>query len=489
MVVAGCAPRLYETAFAEMMRAAGLNPGLLERVNLRGECAWVHQDDSRAATAQAQELVGMGVANVRLKQPQQPAIQSLAQRVLVIGGGLAGMTAALSLAEMEYPVDLVEQSGELGGQLRELRYTPAGDDPAEFLHSLVERVENCARLHVYREAQVQEVSGWVGQYQTLIALFNGGQVPLEHGAIIVATGGHEVEPTEYLYGQDPRVLTQSELGERLAGGGEVPSNVVMIQCVGSREPQRPYCSRICCTKAVVNALKIKEQNPEANVFILYREMRTYGFREDYYQEARDQGVIFLRYELPDKPQVSVDGEGVTICLRDPVMGEQVVLRAGMLVLSTGIDPSDNQTLADMLAVPLDENGFFQEEYPKTRPLDFARRGIFLCGLAHSPRFADETILQAQGAAMRAAALLAPKQLQAPTFTVQVNPRLCSACGQCVEVCPYNARVLEPGAAYAEVLEVLCQGCGACVAACPNKACQQKGLKVPQMYGMLDAVMQ
>ncbi|RLC90847.1 MAG: heterodisulfide reductase [Chloroflexi bacterium] len=489
VVVAGCASRLYETAFAEMMRAAGLNPGLLERVNLRGECARVHQNDRNAATAKAQELVGMGVANVRLKQPHQPAIQSLAQRVLVIGGGLAGMTAALSLAEMGYPVDLVERSGELGGQLRELRYTPAGDDPAEFLHSLLERVENCARLHVYREAQVQEVSGWVGQYQTLIALSNGGQVPLEHGAIIVATGGHEVEPTEYLYGQDPRVITQRELEKRLAEGGRVPSNVVMIQCVGSREPQRPYCSRICCTKAVVNALKIKEQNPEVNVFVLYREMRTYGFREDYYREARERGVIFLRYELPDKPQVSADKEELTIRLRDPIMGEQVVIRAGMLVLSTGIDPNDNRELAEVLDVPLDENGFFQEEYPKMRPLDFTRRGIFLCGLAHSPRFADETILQAQGAAMRAASLLAQKQLQAPPFTVQVNPRLCSACGQCVETCPYNACVLEPGAAYAEVIEVLCQGCGACVAACPNKAIQQKGLKVPQMYGMLDAVTQ
>jgi heterodisulfide reductase subunit A len=316
---------------------------------------------------------------------------------------------------------------------------------------------------------------------------DGEREVLKHGAIIVATGGHEVTPTEYLYGQDPRVVTQRELEQKLAGGEAVPSNVVMIQCVGSREPERPYCSRVCCTKAVANALKIKEQNPEANVFVLYREMRTYGFREDYYWEARSQGVVFLRYELPDRPQVSVEGDGLAIRLKEPITGEEVVINAEMLVLSTGIDPNDNQALADVLGVSLDKNGFFQEEYPKMRPLDFDRRGVFLCGLAHSPCTADETIVQAQGAAMRAATVLAKQKLAGLPTVVSVNIKRCSACGLCVEVCPFGARVLEPGAPYAEVIGALCQGCGTCVVACPNKACQQKGIEVEQVYGMLDAV--
>jgi len=504
VVVAGCAARLYQSAFEGMMREAGLNPGLLERVNLRGECAWVHpplpgEGSGGVATAKARELVEMAIASVRLNQPLQPVVEGISQRALVIGGGLAGMTAALSLAEMGHEVDLVEQSGELGGQLRELRYTLEGDDPAAFLCSLVERVEGNGRIHIYRQAQVEAISGWTGQYQTTVTLSDEKRETLKHGAVIVATGGHEVAPTEYLYGQDPRVVTQRKLESLLAGIQEQGSeenpqsairnlkSIVMIQCVGSREPGRPYCSRVCCSKAVANALKIKEHNLEANVFVLYREMRTCGFREDYYREARDRGVVFLRYELSDKPQVSADEEGLTIQLKEPITGEEVVIRAGMLILSTGIEPNDNRALADVLGVSLDVNGFFQEEYPKMRPLDFARRGIFMCGLAHSPRFADETIVQAQGAAMRAEALLAQKRLEAPTFAVQVNTRLCSACGLCVEVCPYGARVLEPGAHYAEVIEVLCQGCGACVVACPNKATQQKGIVMPQVYRVLDAV--
>jgi len=491
VVVAGCAPRLYEAAFERMMRDAGLIPDLLERVNLRGECAWVHSGNGKVAVDKARELVEMAVAGARLRKSplhsQETQVWEVSQRALVIGGGLAGLTAALSLAEMGHEVDLVERSDDLGGQFRELRYTLEESDAAAALRALIERVEDNERVHMYKGAQVEAVSGCGGQYQTTVALSDGEKKTLEHGAIIVAAGGREVTPTEYLYGEDSRVVTQRELEKKLAGGEDAPSSVVMIQCVGSREPERPYCSRVCCSKAVANALKIKEQNPAANVFVLYREMRTYGFREDYYREARSQGVAFLRYELPDKPEVSAGEDGLTVRLREPITGEEVVIRAEMLALSTGVEPNDHRALADVLGVPLDKNGFFQEEYPKMRPLDFTRRGIFMCGLAHSPRFADETIVQAQGAAMRAAALLAQERLEAPATVAQVNTRLCSACGLCVEVCPYDARVLEPGAHYAEVIEALCQGCGTCVAACPNKASSQTRLEVDQVYGMLDAV--
>jgi heterodisulfide reductase subunit A-like polyferredoxin len=414
------------------------------------------------------------------------------------------MTAALTLAEMGYEVDLVEQSAELGGELRNLRYSWTGEDPDAFLSGLIKDVEGSDLIHLHREAEVEGVGGWVGQYQTSLALADGGRASFDHGAIIIATGGHEVTPMEYLYGQDRRVLTQRELermldtgrdvvaGQEASQSGPVPDaglrgDVVMIQCVGSREPERPYCSRVCCTKAVTNALRIRERYPEARVYVLYREMRTHGFREDIYREARQKGVAFLRYELPDKPRVTADDEGLTIELREPVTDEIVELQAGTLVLSTGIEPNDVTGLADRLEIPLDKNGFFQEEYPKMRPLDFTKRGVFMCGLAHSPRFSDEAIVQAQGAAMRAVATLEQQTLEAPVPAVQVNERLCTACGQCVEVCPYGARVLELGAHAAEVIEVLCQGCGACIVACPNKATRRQGVEVPSVYRMLESV--
>jgi len=488
VLIAGCPAREYQSTFEGMMRDVGLNPALLERVNLRGEIAWVHQGNGKDANAKAKQLLRMAAAGIRVDQAVHFEDRELSQRALVIGGGLAGMTAALNLAEMGHEVDLVERSSELGGQLRELHTMPTGEDPDAFTTSLIDQVEGHEHIHVYREAEIVDVTGWVGQYQTTVDPGDGGDTEvLTHGAVIIATGGQEVTPSEYLYGEDPHVVTQRELEKKLDAEEDLPSDLVMIQCVGSREPDRPYCSRICCTKAVTNALRIKEQSPDTRVYVLYREMRTYGFREDYYEEARKKGVTFLRYELPDKPEVTADDGGLRIRLREPVTGENVELRSGMLVLSTGIDPNDVEGLARMLDVPLDKNGFFQEEYPKMRPLDFTRRGIFMCGLAHSPRFADETIVQAQGAAMRAAALLKQQTLEAPVPPVQVNERLCTACGQCVEICPYDARVLEPGAHTAEVIEVLCQGCGACIVACPNKATRRQGATVPSVYRMLDAV--
>lgn len=492
VVIAGCPARKYESAFESMMRGAGLNPGLLGRVNLLGEVAWVHRGNGKDVEPEpnlvkAKELLAMEVAGVRVGQAVRSDEQELSQRVLVVGGGLAGLTAARSLAEMGYEVDLVEKTDELGGQLRDLRYTLTGEDPAEHLRVLITDVEENNLIHVHRQTELEDVAGWVGQYETTLALGDGERESVTHGAVVVATGGQEVTPSEYLYGQDSRVVTQRELETMLDEGADPSSDVVMIQCVGSREPERPYCSRVCCTKAVTNALRIKERRPEARVFVLYRELRTHGFREDIYREARQKGVAFLRYALPDKPQVSAAEDGLTIRLQEPLTGESVEVEADTLVLSTGIEPRDATKLADRLGIPLDKNGFFQEEYPKMRPLDFTKRGIFMCGLAHSPCFSDETILQAEGAAMRVAALLEQQILEPPVPAVQVSERLCTACGQCVEVCPYDARVLEPGAHTAEVIEVLCQGCGACIVACPNKATRRQGVEVPSVYRMLESM--
>jgi len=510
VVLAGCTARLYQEALDGMMIAAGLHPGLLERVNLRGEVARVHAWPAAQGRpdllGKAGELVEMGVAGARLLRPVYPAPEPLSQRVLVIGGGLAGLTAALTLAQLGHEVDVVERSAGLGGQLRELRYLLEDgelDAPQLFLRDLIERVEGQERIHIYKGAQIGAVSGRVGQFSTRVVLDDGQSLALKHGAIIVATGGREAVPTEYLYGLDPRVMTQRQLQAELASfqRGEVAceelssdsplySNlrtVVMIQCVGSREPGRPYCSRVCCSRAVANALRLKEVFPQLNVFVLYREMRTYGFREDFYRQARSKGVAFLRYELPHKPQVAAGEDGLTVRLRELLTGEELVIRADLLVLSTGIEPNDNGALAELLGIPLDANGFFREEYPKMRPLDLSRRGIFMCGLARAPCSVDEAIVQAQGAAMRAAALLAQEELRAPRTVVQVNQRLCSACGLCVEACPYGARVLEPGAPSATVIEVLCQGCGVCAMVCPNKATQQVGFTPRRVYEMLDVV--
>ncbi len=486
VVLAGYTDIRRTEAYHEMMAQAGLNPNLLELVNLRGEVAGAHARNGKVATEKARELVAMAVAGAVRREPFRPSAEPLSRRVLVVGGGLAGMTAALTLADLGYSADLVERTDALGGQLRDLHLVLGGGDPQAALASLLERLGREPRVRVLLRTEVRAVSGRLGQFRARLVGPEGEQEET-YGAVIVATGGREVVPTEYLYGQDPRVVTQRELEKMLAEGKEVPSDVVMIQCVGSREPERPYCSRICCTKAVVNALAIKERNPSARVTVLYREMRTYGFREDAYRLAREKGVVFLRYELPDKPQVTAGPEGLTVRLVEPIAGQEVVLPAGLLVLSTGIEPNDSRALAEALGVPVDAYGFFREEHPKMRPLDFTRRGIFVCGLAHSPRAVDETVLMARGAAMRAAALLARGQVEVVRTVARVNTRICSACGLCVEACPYEARVLEPGGPYAEVIEFLCQGCGVCAMVCPNKATQQVGYAVRRVYEMVDAV--
>ena len=324
-----------------------------------------------------------------------------------------------------------------------------------------------------------------------MALPDGSDQVLEHGAIIVATGAQPAFTTEYLYGQHDCVPTQKELEAQISNLQPPTSNlqsVVMIQCVGSRDESRPYCSRVCCSHAIKNALKLKELNPETRVYILYREIRTYGFHELYYQEARDKGVVFIRYELPDKPRVEAVGDGLRVSLREPILGQEITLDADLLVLSTGIAPNENTALSEVLGVPLDQDGFFQEAHPKMRPLDFFKDGIFLCGLAHSPRFIDETICQAKGAAVRAAALLSLPRLESKDTLVQVNARLCSFCGLCVEACPYEARYLDYDERVAKVIEVLCKGCGVCAMVCPNKATAQVAFEPKQMLMAVDALM-
>jgi heterodisulfide reductase subunit A len=415
------------------------------------------------------------------------------------------MTAALSIAEQGYDVHLVEREEQLGGNLRHI-YTQMPNlksqisnlksqvsnelDPQKLLAGLIDRVSQNPRIHVYLGTEIEDVKGYVGQYTTMLRLKEGHREEVGHGAVVVATGAHEIVPKEYLYDQSPNVVTQRELEERLRNlQSPIPNNIVMIQCVGSRDDEHPYCSRICCTQAIKNALEIKKRSPQTQVVVLYRDIRSYGFRELAYRQAREAGVLFLEYSEKQKPVVQ-DARGkmqVEVVVQPE--GTKVTLDADLVVLAAGIEPNkDNDVLAKMLKVPLSEDGFFLEAHAKLRPLDFAADGVYLAGLAHSPRFIEETIAQANGAAVRAVTLLSRKQLQSAAIIAAVNERLCSGCGICVDVCPYSARVLDEEKGIARVLEVLCQGCGACVAACPNGASYQRGFEFQQIFGMIDAAL-
>ncbi len=491
VVVASCTPRTHEPLFQDTIRAAGLNRYLFELANLREQDSWVHRGSPEIATRKAKQLVAMAVGKARRLKPLQRGTFDVEASALVIGGGLAGMTAALSISGQGFPVTLVEKEACLGGHLRHIRTGLDGSDPQALLNELITCISADPRITVLLETQVVEVRGYVGQYRTVVEDRQTVRREISHGAIVVATGGQEIQPTDYGYGSLSNVLTQREFETHLAVTNRqdpqgLPKSVVMIQCVGSRDEQHPYCSRVCCTQALKNALALKALDPCTQVTILYRDLRTYGFRERLYTQARQQGVLFLQYDPQEKPVVLHRPDGLEVDVIVQPEGHAITLPADVVVLSAGIEPEPgNEALSQLLKLPLTAEGFFLEAHVKLRPVDFAADGVFLCGLAHSPRAIDETIAQAQAASIRAVALLSKPQLTATPIIASVNPRLCSACGVCVEICPYGARRLEPGAPYAKVIDVLCQGCGACIVACPNKASQQRGFEFLQIAAMID----
>ena len=490
VIVASCTPRTHEPLFQDTLRGAGLNPHLFEMANIREHDSWVHKQVPESATEKAKQLVAMAVAKGRKLRAITRNKFEVNHNALVIGGGLAGMTSALSIAKQGFSVFVVEREHELGGNLRHIHTgTFERDDPQKLLRETIDAVRSEPRINLMTGAEVTRVGGYTGQFTSSVHLSDGSTAELTHGAIVVATGAHGMTPDEYQYGKHPNIITQKELEERLVNRqSEIvnPKSVVMIQCVGSRDEKHPYCSRVCCTQALKNSLEIKKQSPETQVIVLYRDLRSYGFREHLYRDARKVGVIFLEYSELNKPKVSIENDQLKINVAVQPENQAITFEPDWLVLSAGIEPEpSNSTLAQLLKVPLNADGFFLEAHVKLRPVDFAAEGIFLAGLAHSPRAIEETIAQAQAAAVRAVALLARSKLESTPIVASVNPKLCAACGQCVEICPYGARRLEPGMDHAEVIEVLCQGCGACVAACPNKASQQKGFTLDEIFGMLD----
>jgi heterodisulfide reductase subunit A len=491
IVIAGCSHREIRGAMEEMAKGMGFNPSLIEYANIREQCAFVHLDYPKLATEKAMALIRVAAEKAKRLQPIRKGKQKIDKKGLVVGGGLAGMTASLHLAEQGYEVYLIEKEKELGGNLRESFYTLKGSNPQDLLGKLIKRVESNKSIHLYSEAEVLGFEKKNGHYQTKIRHQNEEKI-LDHGALILATGGKEIVSKEYLYGKDSRVITQRQL-ERMIHlndkGLKDLHSVVMVQCAGSRDEEHPYCSRICCGHAVKNALKLKGKNPGMNVYVLYRDVRTYGFYETYYHEARERGVIFIRYDLENKPKVSLQGGSLQVSLLDPAMNGPITLPADRVVLSTGIEPNDHQELARIFGVDLNPDGFFMEANPKSAPLDSVDRGKFFCGLCHSPNFIEDAISQGNAAAARAGALLSKEAVEEKAYLAYVIKRLCCGCGLCVTVCPYGARVLNEEEGKAEVIGSLCQGCGSCVIACRNAASQQRNFEKELNLAALDAVIE
>ncbi len=489
IVIAGCSHREIRGAMEEMAKGIGFNPYLIEYANIREQCAFVHLDHPRLATEKAMALIRMAVERAKRSQPIRKGKQKTDKKGLVVGGGLAGITASLQLAQQGVEVYLIEKEKELGGNLRSSFYTLRGSNPQDLLNKLIHQVGTHHAIHLYVEAEVLGFEKKNGHYRTKIRHQNEEKI-LDHGALILATGGKEVAPKGYLYGEDSRVMTQRQLEKMIHSDDPVLKrvhSVVMIQCVGSRDEEHPYCSRICCGHAVKNTLKLKEKDPDAKIYVLYRNVRTYGFYETYYHEARKMGVIFIRYDLDHKPKVTLQNGNLQVSLFDPAMNGPVTLPADCLVLSTGIEPNDHQELAMVFDVDLNPDGFFLEANPKSAPLDSVDRGKFLCGLCHSPNFIEDAISQGNAAAARAGALLAKGAVEEKAYLAYVIKRLCCGCGLCVSVCPYGARTLDEEEGKAEVTGWLCQGCGSCVIACRNAASQQRNFEKDLNLAALDAV--
>jgi heterodisulfide reductase subunit A len=493
VVIAACAPYSYEVLFRRTLAESGISGSFLEMVDLREELLWVHGQECAGNTTKAKGMLGAAVAKVNTHTLPATRWEKVLPEALVIGGGLGGMTVAGGLAERGVTVHLVEQAAELGGNAREIPYLKDAKDPQGHLRTLVDRVQASDRIKIHLNAEVSGSSGYVGNFSSLIARSDGSGEPVQvsHAVTIVATGAQPCMPEEYGYGQSPRVLTQRELAQKLAGG-EVEHrwirSVVMIQCVGSRDEKHPYCSRICCTQAMTNALKIKGQNPDASIYILNRDIMTYGLTEESYTLARDQGVIFLRYESEQKPQVRLSGDELEVEVVDPILGSSLVLKPDLLVLSSGIVPGQSNRLARTLDIDLDPDGFFAEADSKFRPVDVQRDGIYVCGLAHSPRSMEETIAQAEAVTQRALSVLTRGRLVSRRIVAEVNERRCSACELCIAACVYDARVRDVDRNIVAVRDIVCQGCGACAMVCPNDAVKLRGLQDKQVMEMIDAVL-
>ncbi len=483
VVIAACTPRTHEGLFQQTLINAGLNKYLFEMANIRNQDSWVHSGDPDQATIKAKDLVRMAVAKVRLSSPLEQSCLGVNRAALVIGGGLAGLTSALTLAHQGYPVHLIERSDVLGGNARLLNTTWQGEPVGEQLDQLLNDINNEERVHVHLSSTIKHVEGFVGNFKTEISDGNCSEV-IEHGVAILATGAKESHPAEYLYGEHPGVVTNLEMDALIRTNDHKlrnAENIVFIQCVGSRDSSHPYCSKVCCTHTIKNALALLELNPEARIFVLYRDIRTYGQREDLYLEAREKGIIFSKYEPEKKPEVKNDGQQIEVLFHDPVLDNNISVSADLLCLATAIETHQNQSLAQCFKVPVDGDGWLLEAHQKLRPVEFATEGVFLCGMAHYPKPIEESISQALAATSRALTVLTSDKIMVGGVISRINPELCCGCHGCINVCPYGAITYNSELNAAEVNGALCKGCGACAAACPSEAPMLMGFSNEQLY--------
>ncbi|MDY6972487.1 MAG: FAD-dependent oxidoreductase [Thermodesulfobacteriota bacterium] len=492
IVVAACTPKTHEPLFQETLTNAGINKYLFEMVNIRNQDSWVHAADPEAATTKAKDLVRMAVAKAGLLEALVEPTLEVDQAALVIGGGISGMTAARTLSNQGYQTYLIENEKSLGGQARRLYETWRREDVQQDLTSMIEDVQSNEKVEVYLGAKIKKVDGFIGNFKTTIEV-DGKEHELRHGIAIIASGASELKPEEHLYGKDPRVLTGQELDQKLIENDSSirqSKSAVFIQCVGSRIDERPYCSKVCCTHSIRNALKLKELNRKMDVFILYRDMRSYGLREDLYREARSKGIMFIRYDFDKDFDVNLNEGDLQVIFTDSAIRRQMEIRPDLLVLASAIVPPKENPLAQLFKVALNDDGFFMEAHAKLRPVDCATDGVFICGLAHAPKPIDESIAQAQAAATRGITLLAKKTVQMSGTVAEVNPMFCSGCGVCLAICPFSAPgFVEEGpfAGKAEVNPVLCKGCGLCVASCRSGALNLKGFGEGQIMAMINGI--
>jgi heterodisulfide reductase subunit A len=491
VIVASCTPRTHEPLFQETIREAGLNRYLFQMANIRDQCSWVHMNEPKKATQKAKDLVRMAVNKARKIEPIERIRLSVIPKVLVVGAGISGMTAALNFASQNYETYLVEKEAKLGGFANHIYNTLEGGNVQEFISDLKSKITANKLIHVYTQAEIEKIDGYIGNFNT--ALVHGPKkekAEFEHGVVIVATGAKEYQPTEYLFGQNENVILQSDFERILNTTDEIKNkkSVVMIQCVGSRNEEHPYCSKMCCAEAIKNALLAKQKNPDTEVTVLFRDIRTYGFKEKYYRKAREAGVIFIQFDEKNPPEIIPEGSGLKINVETAKMGA-ISIPSDLLVLSAGIYSirEENEDLAKMLKVPLNDDSFFLEAHVKLRPVDFATEGVFVAGLAHCPKTIEDSISQANAAVSRACTILSKDEIEAEGKTARIIAERCTGCGMCIENCAYNAIELVDDRRFGTIASInnaLCKGCGACSGNCRCAAIDVLGFTGEQIFAMI-----
>jgi len=489
VVIAACTPKTHEGLFRETLTNAGINKYLFDMANIRNQCSWIHANETEKATEKAKDLVRMTTAKVALHESLSEPTLEIHQSGLVIGGGLAGIIAAKTLADQGYHTHLLEKENKLGGQANKLFKTWQNEDIQNAINSMIKSVMENKLIDIHLNTQITDVDGFVGNFETHINK-NGTKETLKHGITIISTGASELKSEEHLYGEDDRVITGLELDQKFLNNDKElnsKATAVFIQCVGSRIPERPYCSKVCCTQSIRNALKLKSINPQMNVFILYRDMRPFGLREDLYTEARTKGIQFIKFDFEKKLEVSSKQDQLQVVFSDTSLRRQMEIKTDLIVLASAIVPEKGNQIAALYKATQNADGFYMEAHAKLRPVDCATDGIFICGLGHAPKPIDESISQAQAAATRAVTLLAKKTMNMDGTIALVDPEVCSSCGVCVSICPFSAPSFESEGRFegkAQINPVLCKGCGLCVGSCRSGAIHLKGFDNNQIFAQI-----